>query len=102
MSTVVPFRRRSPDRFGSCPECARATGMLNIGKAHWRYCATHGTKWLVGHSLFSDWLDETPEIWLGNSRLLADFREVKPLDWQWVELRPDPSRPDSKTGGHRA
>ena len=59
--------------------------MLNIGKGHWRYCERHRTKWLVGHSLFSDWLKETPTIWLNNSRSLAEFREVKPLDWQWTE-----------------
>ena len=76
--------------------------MLNIGKAHWRYCDQHRTKWLVGHSLFSGWLEETPEIWLRNSRALADFREVKPLDWQWVESRPAPSLPGSKTGGQGA
>ena len=85
MATILPFRRRGASRYGSCPSCARSTGMLNIGKAHWRFCERHRTKWLVGYSLFSDWLNETPAIWLGNSRRLADFREVKPLDWQWLD-----------------
>jgi hypothetical protein len=89
MATILQFRQRGASRFGSCPECARATGILNIGKAHWRYCERHKTKWLVGHSLFSDWLNETPGVWLGNSRHLAEFREVKPLDWQWVEASDD-------------
>ena len=71
--------------------------MLNIGKAHWRYCAQHETKWLVGHSLFSDWLEETPEVWLENSRSLARFREVKPLDWQWQDVQRASWRGGSKS-----
>lgn len=88
MGEVVPFRSRRPARFGSCPECGRISGVVNIGKAHWFYCDRHRTKWIGGFGLFRSWLRENPSLWLENSRRLADYREVEPLRWRWREAGP--------------
>jgi len=81
---VVAFRRRVLDRFGGCPECGHVTGLANIGRSHWLYCGYHGTKWFAGYGLFRPSERESPSLWLANARLLADFREVRPLEWRWV------------------
>ena len=77
MDNVVQFRPRVPARYGVCPKCGNASGILNIGKSHWVYCRAHRLKWFVGCSLLGKGR-EGPREWLENSRQLKDYREVKP------------------------
>jgi hypothetical protein len=47
--------------FGTCPECHKTDGYINIGKSHWFLCKKHRTRWWVGSNLFSSWRDQTEE-----------------------------------------
>lgn len=72
------------DRFGGCPQCGHVTGLANIGRSHWLYCAHHEMKWFAGYALFRPSMDDTPGQWLANARRLANYREVTPSEWRWV------------------
>ena len=86
MGDVIAFRRREQDRFGSCPECGRRSGVKNVGKAHWLYCDLHRTKWHGGFSLLSPVPGEADSGWLRNAEFLRAYREVSPLPWRWVNV----------------
>ena len=77
MARVIPFRERIPARFGCCPKCGGATGLVNIGKSHWVYCRVHKTKWFVGCSLLGR-DGEGPAEWMANSKMLELYQEVRP------------------------
>lgn len=68
--TNVPY-------WGGCPECGKNNGHTNIGQDCWFRCDQHRVKWLEGHNLFADWQDETETDWERNTKLLAEYREVK-------------------------
>ena len=84
MGQVIALRTRQADAFGSCPECGRRTGVMNVGKAHWLYCELHLTKWHGGYSLLARSTTEDDSTWLANAARLRDYREVEPLPWRWV------------------
>ena len=69
----------SSNHFGVCPECHQTNGYINIGRAHWFYCAPHQVKWCVGSNLFSDWKEQTEaqqrEIY--ESLRFDNYEEVK-------------------------
>jgi hypothetical protein len=66
--------------FGGCPTCGRTDGYLNVRRSNVFVCHTHKTAWCVGNNLFSDWRDETEEIWERNAALLAQYTEVESLN----------------------
>jgi hypothetical protein len=70
------------DRFGGCPECHDYDEQLNVYKIHWFVCHCHKTRWSVGCNLFDSWRHENESVWLENSRLLVQCREVEP----WPQL----------------
>jgi len=72
--------------FGGCPECGGQSGYLNVGGNHWAVCDAHKVKWPIGYNLFSDWHDETEDVWAGNAATLAGYRLVEPL----AQEKPDP------------
>ena len=61
---------------GSCPECSKCFGMMNIGREHWGYCDDHKTKWHVGSNLFSSWRVQNEETWKSTAEYLAGYRDV--------------------------
>jgi hypothetical protein len=65
--------------FGSCPECGKTDGYINIGGNHWFVCDKHKTKWCAGFNLFSCWKDESEEIWQANAVKLEGYKKVAPI-----------------------
>ncbi|MEQ8692939.1 MAG: hypothetical protein RIC89_19155 [Pseudomonadales bacterium] len=65
--------------FGGCPECGNNDGYMNVSSNHICVCDTHKTAWRVGSNLFSDWKDESEEVWAHNAKMLESYREVTPV-----------------------
>lgn len=65
--------------FGGCPECGNNDGYMNVRSNHICVCDAHKTAWRVGSNLFSDWKDESEEVWARNAQMLESYREVTPL-----------------------
>jgi hypothetical protein len=65
--------------FGVCPYCALTDGHLNVESGHFYVCHQHRVKWFVGNNLFSDWRRESERKWLKNQKLLATYKEMKPV-----------------------
>lgn len=62
--------------FGTCPECHKSDGFLNVGRLHFGRCETHRTYWAIGSNLFSGWRDEDPATWRENAERLEHFSLV--------------------------
>lgn len=76
--------------FGTCPDCGKSDGYINIGKSHWFYCAEHRVKWMVGANLFSTWQNETEDH---QRRKYAElgFGEFRDFTAEAANTRPSPS-----------
>jgi hypothetical protein len=72
-------RAKEPDYFGGCPECLGNDGHMNVRSNHWCVCDKHKTKWCAGANLFSDWQEESDQIWEDNTRVLDGSRKVEPV-----------------------
>jgi hypothetical protein len=74
--------------FGTCPECGRCDGYVNVGKSHWFYCQRHETRWSPGSNLFSSWRYETEAEQREKSAFMYEgegYRVVEPLTpTQWL------------------
>jgi hypothetical protein len=67
--------------WGACPKCHETDGYLNWGSDHWFYCKQHKSRWCIGSSLFSSWMDETKEEQerIINELDFRSFKVVKPF-----------------------
>jgi hypothetical protein len=65
--------------FGVCPSCLSNDGYLNVVNAHYFVCHAHKVFWRVGLNVFSDWRDETRELWEANAEKLSAYAEVEPF-----------------------
>ena len=63
----------------AAPECGGTAGYLNLRGDHFFLCDDHMAVRCVGSNLFSDWREESSDIWEGNKIKLAEYREVKPI-----------------------
>jgi hypothetical protein len=61
--------------FGGCPECGRSE-YVNVGRDHFLVCEEHKKSHCFGANLFSDWRDETEEVWEQNRKLLSECEHV--------------------------
>jgi hypothetical protein len=64
------------DYFGGCPECGRSD-WLNVGRNHIVCCHEHKLGQCIGSKLFSNWKDETEEVWKRNQKILEGYSEVE-------------------------
>lgn len=74
------------EHFGTCPDCGRHDGYINIGRSHWFYCREHETRWIAGHNLFDSWKDETREEQQTRYDEL-DFGTFAYIAWDETEAR---------------
>lgn len=76
---VIPFPEvQYSSRCGTCPECGKTDGYVNLGKEHWFVCRDHKTKWLGGYNLFENWKNQTVSQTESVNLMLEDFLEVLP------------------------
>jgi hypothetical protein len=68
------------DHFGTCPHCHKISGILNVGRDHWLYCAEHKVKWHVGSNLFDSWRHQTEDEQraIYHSKNFGSYEEVQP------------------------
>jgi len=69
------------DYLGSCPECFQFGEYFqitcrNINRQHFMCCDKHKVFWHIGSNLFSNWREETEEVWQENRDLLSQYTEV--------------------------
>jgi hypothetical protein len=65
--------------FGGCPHCGKTEGYMNVRSCHWFVCDAHKVCWSPAANIFSDWRQETEEVWRENARKLTAYREVEPI-----------------------
>jgi hypothetical protein len=63
--------------YGDCPKWGIAEKRLNVARSHFMVCHTHKLFWSIGSKQFSDYLDETEDIWERNVEVLSQYREVE-------------------------
>ena len=78
-TNVIPF----PDiqhtmHCGSCPDCGKSDGYVNLGVEHWFICREHKTKWLAGTNLFDSWMNQTVAQTQSAEILLRSYKDVLP------------------------
>ena len=70
--------------FGVCPHCRRTDGCVNVGSSHWGICIDHHVKWPIGANLFSNWMEESEELWMQNADRLEKYTEVDAPRPSWA------------------
>ena len=95
--TATEARLNFDDHFGTCPDCGKTDGYINIGRSHWFYCAEHKTRWIAGSNLFSSWLEETRE------EQKARYEELEFGTFAYIAWTPEEARGyDEHYGGGQA
>ena len=58
-----------------CPKCNKHSPLMNVFKTHFGYCKGCKIYWGAGWNLFSNWQEETEDMWKENSDYLDTLNE---------------------------